>query len=63
MRSLIYSLGAILILLVGLGMQYFSLTYGAAVEGFIRNSFGWIAMALAFISGCGLTALAAGEKT
>ena len=42
MRSFIYSLGAVVILLVAMGMQYLSLTYGAVVEGFIRDSFGWI---------------------
>ncbi|NMX82704.1 hypothetical protein HBO10_24565 [Pseudomonas sp. WS 5503] len=62
MRSFIYSLGAVVILLVAMGMQYLSLTYGAVVEGFIRDSFGWISIVLAFISGGTLTALAAGEK-
>lgn len=62
MRSFIYSLGAVVILLVAMGMQYLSLTYGAVVEGFIRDSFGWISIVLAFISGGALTALAAGEK-
>lgn len=62
MRSFIYSLGAVVILLVTMGMQYLSLTYGAVVEGFIRDSFGWISIVLAFISGGALTALAAGEK-
>ncbi len=62
MRSFIYSLGAVVILLVAMGMQYLSLTYGAVVEGFIRDSFGWISVVLAFISGGALTALAAGEK-
>ncbi|MBF6043291.1 hypothetical protein H8F22_30870 [Pseudomonas sp. P154a] len=62
MRSFIYSLGAVVILLVAMGMQYLSFTYGAVVEGFIRDSFGWISIVLAFISGGTLTALAAGEK-
>lgn len=62
MRSFIYSLGAFLILLVALGMQYLALTYGAVVEGFIRDSFGWISIALAFVSGGVIAALAGGEK-
>lgn len=62
MRSFIYSLGAVLVLLAAIAMQYFTLAYGSVVEGLIRDAFGWISLGLAFIAGVVITAIASGDK-
>jgi hypothetical protein len=54
-------LGFILLLIVAVALQGFSLAYGGAIEASLTNSIGWISLFLAFAAGGIVVAFVSGK--